>query len=77
MNEIIKEQPKRQYKIVNHLMMSKLEEEVNDLLNDGWDLVGPAAFCMGGQPPHYFQTLTKGIHIADLLGITSETDTER
>lgn len=34
MNEIIKEQPKRQYKIVNHLMMSKLAEEVNELLND-------------------------------------------
>jgi len=56
-------------------MISKLEAEVNDLLNDGWDLVGPAKFCMGSPSGHYFQTLTKGIHLSDLLGITDEDNT--
>lgn len=69
---ITKTNPKNLFKIAHSEKIVKLEIEVNELINDGWDLVGHTEFGMIGRTPCFFQSLKKEISIFEILGIQDE-----
>ena len=64
--------PKNQFKIAHSDKIAMLEIKVNELINDGWELVGHTEFGIIGRTPCFFQTLKKEISIFESLGIQDE-----